>query len=360
MWSRINLIQCLSYAAMMASSIFIPLLAKDMGASNFAIGVILTVYALMFFLSSFIFGALADRLGHLKFIRWGLILSVIAFAVQIFISNLYSFVLIRALAGWVLGIFPAALTAYAHKEREGRMGQFNAYGSLGWAVGAVVAGILAAYNTVFLVSAVFLLIAFLFSYQLGKEVEKPKAPEIPLALLKKDGGLYLAFLIRNTGAQMIWAIFPLFLLTLGASRFCMGVLFFINAIFQFFVMQYFENLDNHKQIYLGLILSAVTFAGYGFVSSWVMVIPFQILLAFSFAFLQVGMYQELLMRHEEKATIGGILNAILNLSAVLGPFLAGLVSEFYGYRGTMFAATFLAVVAVIIIRSQSKQCPVRT
>jgi len=349
MRSRIQFIQFLANAAMMACMIVIPILAKTLGASDFIIGLSVTVYFLMFFISSVVSGALADKFGPKRFVCWGLIIASVFFALQVFINNIYSLILIRAFVGWATGLFPAALAAYAFQERQGKMGRFAAYGSLGWALGAIIVTVVSAYKPMFFMAAVFLFFAFVFSLNLKEDIKPLEKKAIPWQLLKQDLRIYLAYFLRNTGAHMAWVIFPLFLLELGVGYFWVGLMFFIHTFPQFFFMQYVEKFDNRKLIMWGVLISIVAFAGFGFSPYWIFLLPFQVLVALSFSCLQVGVFQEILHRNKEKSTVAGILTGVWNLAAVVGPFFGGMISHFYGYRGNMFGAAGVIAVGFFIL-----------
>lgn len=346
-----SLIQFLTYTAILLSSIFIPILAKELGAGAFEVGLIVSAYYFFYLVANLLFSYFSDRFGGKVFLRLGLLLSTFAFAFQILARNVPSLLLVRIFAGFTSGVFPAALAVYAYEEREGKMGKFAGYGSLGWAVGSVISGIIAAYNPIFILSAIFFLIAFSVSLTFSEET--PVAAKFtlpaflfPWLILKENQRIYLPYFLRNVGAHAIWAIFPLYLLQLGADKFWIGIIYFVNAFSQFFIMQYVERFRNLFLINLGLLCSAVTFLGFALVPSYHYIIPVQVLLAFSFSTLQVGSIQELLAKNISKSSAIGVLNSMVNFSAVLGPFFAGMVAQAFGYTGVMYFGLILALIGL--------------
>jgi len=343
-----NLIQFFTNAAIFASQIFIPILAKELGADDLTIGLIVSVYNLTYFVASYLFGILTDLWSARLILIVGLFLSVIFFAAQVLAVNLAALFWIRALAGFACGIFPVALTVYAFNDRAGRMGKFVAYGSLGWAIGALLAGFLVVYNPIFLISAALYLVSFIISLRFKEVHATQKTGFLPLALWKKNARIYFPYFLRMLGAQTAWGLFPLYLMGTGADKFLVAAAYFVNCFAQFFLMQYVERFRNLYLINIGLFTSVLSFIGYAVIHNIWLVFPIQVLLAYSFSALQVGATQEVLRRNPEKGSAVGILNAGINSTAVVGPFLAGLILSRWGFDWVMwFAAgvTFLGLVS---------------
>ncbi len=343
-----NLIQFFTNTAIFASSIFIPILAKELGAGDLTIGLIVSVFNLTYFLSSYLFGILTDRRSPRKILVIGLFLSAVFFAAQVLSVNLVSLFWIRALAGFAAGTFPVALTVNAFNDRAGRMGKFVAYGSLGWAIGSVLAGFLVRYNPIFLISALLFFVSFVVSLRFPEVRSAQRTGFIPLALFKKNARIYIPYFLRMLGAQTAWGLFPLYLMGIGADKFLVAAAYFINCFTQFFFMQYVERFRNLYLINIGLFTSVLSFIGYAVLHNIWLIFPVQVLLAYSFSALQVGANQEILHRNQAKGSAVGILNAGINSTAVVGPFLAGLIVNYWGFDWVMWfaaAVTFLGLVS---------------
>ena len=341
------LIQLLTNIAVFSSLLFIPLMAREMGISYFGLGLILGVFNLACFLSTYFFGILADRYGVRKILRSGLIISALFYALQMLIHDKYSLFWWRAGAGFSAGIFPAALSVYAFSEREGKMGRFIAFGSLGWAIASFLDGIIGSYNMIFLMGSVFFLVSFFISAGFGEICCQRDARFFPLPIFRKNLRIYLPYFLRNLAAQTIWAIFPLYLLATGADKFMVGIAYFINGLAQFYMMQKVEHKNNMYLINLGLLTSVLTFIAYAVIGNYWLVLPVQVMLAYSFSTLQVGANQEVLKNNREKASASGLLNSLLNFSAIGGPVLAGVVMQYYGFPGVMWSASAIAFVGLI-------------
>lgn len=343
-----NLIQVLTYAAIMASTIFIPIMAQGFGARPEVVGLIVSAYNGFFFLSSYLFGWLSDRHGGKYILRLGLLFAALCFALQIQANNVPSLLLARSLAGAGAGTFLAALGVYAYVEQKGKMGRFVGAGSLGWAIGAIVAGLISNNQLIFAMSSLFFLMAFFISLQMESGFEKPKEVSLfPFPLLRRNARIYAPYFFRALGAQAIWSIFPLYLVWAGADKLLVGVLYFTNLFSQFLIMTQIEKFKNLYLVNIGLLCTVLTFMGYALFPNLPALFLLQLLLAFSFSTLQVGSMQELLSKNVEQSTALSILNGISNLTAVVGPFIAGYVVLGFGYPGLMWTGAAITFVGLV-------------
>lgn len=342
-----NLINFLLYSAIMSSHMFIPLLSADLGASSFEVGLVGAAFGVAYLLSSLFFGWKSDLLGRLLFIRFGLAASSLAFLAQTLSFSLTALFIIRALVGFSLGISTAALIAYIYESR-GNMGRFSSYGSLGWIGGALAAATLAGYNTLFIFSALLCLVAFLVSLSMQETVSaEPRNIPRPLAVARRNSSVLLAFFLRHLGATAIWIILPLFFTTLGASKTWIGLLWGINFVFQFIAMRLVEKFSEKTVLLTGQLLSVVVFLGYTLINNYLQVIPLQVLLGVSWAFLYVGSLLVVLKSGEEKGTASGVFFSAINLSGAVGPLVGGLISQLFGYRSVMLFAAAITLAGLL-------------
>lgn len=345
---NVNIIQFLLNSAVMLSWIFIPSLSKELGASNIEIGLIGASYGVSVFLSSYIFGRASDMIGRKVFINLGLGLGAVSFFLQAFASGVLTLAVLRFIAGFTVGIATTPLIAYVF-ETGGRMGKLSSYGSLGWALGNILAGIIAVYWQLFALSSLFFFLAFLISLRLPRaKARRVKIPLFPKEVIKRNLGVYLSYFLRNTGASSIWVIFPIFLAEIGASKFWIGVIYFLNSGSQFVMMRFVDRFRDTHLISLGVLVSTIVFLSYSFATHFTQVIPLQILLALSWSCLYVGSLMYMTERNIERATSVGMLTSVISISGAFGPFLGGIISQIYGFREVMYFAAFLSFIGFII------------
>ena len=350
-----NLIRLFTFAAAQISFVYIVIFARDLGISDVGIGITVALYSSALFFSSYIFGRASDRYGRKIFIIIGLLAATIAFLLQIFVYDYTSFLLVRTLVGFCVGIYPSALVAYIHEMKK-NMGKFASFGSLGWFVGLTIAGIIATYFTIkeiFILSSFFSILAFLTAFTLEPVKYKPiKVPFFPIKILKKNKSVYLSVLIRHTGAYIIWTFWPLYLMSLGANLFWVGIIEAVNSFTQFLVM--FIITDRFKSTILfktGLLFSAITFFTFTLATNFWQILPAQVLLGVSWSFMYVGALRYVTERNVEKATVCGILDSTLSLSSMIGPFLATVLLSLGDYRLSMYVASSLAFTSFFIFRA---------
>jgi len=355
-----SVIQLLFNVAFSASYLFIPNLAKDLGASNTQLGIIGAVYGLAVFSSSYIFGRASDVYGRKFFLHLGLGVSTITFLLQVltdpsfvtpFLADPWLLALARGLAGFSIGIFPAALTAYVYESGDA-LGRFSSFGALGWAIGNFAAGLIALYWGAFILSSACLLLAFLVSFTMPT-VSSPhlSVPFFPKSVIKKNWHLYLSYFLRHTGANCIWIIYPLYIGSLGGDKFWVGVIYTVNTASQFLVMRFVERFRSGTLLNVGLILSSVTFFAFTLAQNFYQLIPIQVLLACSWSCLYVGSLLYLMKYNVERATCTGMLSSVINLAVVFGALMGGAISQLLGFKATMYAAAALTVIGFCFFRA---------
>ena len=359
-WSRPWLI-CLvnfflSFAAM-GSFIFIPLLGAQLGASDFEIGLVGAAYGIAFLFSSLFSGWKSDHLGRLLFVRWGLLISSAAFAVQLLAHSVVVLITVRALVGFSLGIATAAIIAYAF-ESGANMGKYSSYGSLGWIFGAVASALVGDIKLLFWLSFLFCLLAFFLSlsFQKAPTHHFSKPPNL-WHVIRRDYRVYLAVFLRHLGASAVWVIFPLYLVSIGMDNFWIGLLWGINFAVQFVVMRQLERFSEFTMFFYGQLISLFVFTAYIFVTGRIYLIIVQVLMGVAWSCLYVGALLIVLRSGKEKGTAGGIFQSTLNLCNAIGPLLGGIIAQEWGYRGVMFFAAALCLGGMFVAIPANRRAP---
>ncbi|HKZ98419.1 MAG TPA: MFS transporter [Thermoplasmata archaeon] len=232
-------------AAASASGLFIPLCARapPISASPEQIGFIVAAYNGFILFASFLFGRAADTRGAGRVLRLGILASAVAAIAQPLAFDPWSLAASRAALGFTVGMYPAALLVYS-KTADRLMGKFASYGSLGWALGNLVAGLAAQFDPgafwrVFAISSGLWFVAFFAAAAMpfvgGAGI---RVPLVPLGVIRRNGAVFSMMFVRHTGANMAWVIFPLFLREVrGFDDLQIGIAYAVNPIVQFAVMQ---------------------------------------------------------------------------------------------------------------------------
>jgi len=345
------LAQFLANSGLFSAAIFVPIvLGKEMHASTFDIGIIVTGYATALFLASIVIGRAADIRGRQVFLRIGFLIAAIAASLQIFASSPIQLLLVRILLGSAAGIIQSVLVAYFVYETHGKVGVFSSIGALGWGTGSLIAGFIGDYILVFTFSAGMMIIAAALVFTLPRTQEmKFEIPLFPRDVFKRNYPIYLSVLIRHTGANFVWVTYPLFLMdVLHADTLWVGIIYTVNAFGQFFVMSRLDPYDSSNLIKIGFLLSALTFLGFSLAESVLEIIPIQMLLAFAWSALYVGALKSVMERNEEKATSSGWLQGMISIAGIIGPIIGGTLNMLIGYRMTMIAAMALSLLGLAV------------
>lgn len=343
---KLNLIQFLSNAAIVGSGIFIPVFAHSLGASYIEIGLISAFSSGATFISSFICAKIVDKYRIRPIILVGLLISSIAFLLQIFAYDPTSLIIVRAITGCTIGIYPAALIVSVYYEKES-IGKFSSFGALGWVLGYIIAGITSNIQYLFLLSSAMFFLCFIISLKIS-DIEKPKSQVsyFSLNIFRVNLDVYLSTFLRHMGAVSVWVTLPLYLANLGASHFWIAIIYAINPAIQFLIMRRLDSFKNFWLIKWGIFLSAVAFIEYYVAPNYFYIIFGMILVAFSWAFLFVGANQIVVERSVEKASSIGVLNSSISAAEITGAIIGGLIIQFYGYKETMIFAIFCSFIAM--------------
>jgi MFS family permease len=353
--ARASYIQLASSAGLSGAALLIPnLLRGEFNASTVQIGFITAGFNTALFASSYVFGRLSDVKGRRLILQGGLLLTAISLFTLVFARSTDSIAFVRVLVGLCSGIYPSALLAHVY-ESDKKVGKFSAYGSLGFGIGTFVAGVIGMYYEIFLFSSLLLFAAFAISLTMpfGKETHQ-NVPFFPIAVIQRNYPVYLSVMFRHVGANMIWVIYPIFLEDLGATALFIGIIYAVNAAAQFIFMQFVDGFRSKQLVFAGFILSIITFPSYTLATEFWMIVPAQISIAGAWSCLYVGSVKYIMERNDEKGTSAGMLQSSLSVSAIIGAVFGGMIAFALGYHGTMYIATVLAIIGLIIFYYTSR------
>lgn len=346
-----SLVNFLTQLSIASSLLFIPLFAKELGASDVEIGLISSAYSFAIFFSSSLFGRISDFFNRKAIISFGLLLSAIFFFTQCLARDAIQLLAVRTLLGFSLGIFPSALISYAYTANK-KVGYFSAFGSLGWAVGQLVAGIVVVYCGIFTLGALLTFIAFLIILRERIPYERISKERSSLKIIKDNFSIYFAFFIRHVGASAVWLIFPIYLSNLGISKFWIGVIYFTNSFLQFLMMQKVEVFSSRTLMAIGSIFSGITFYLYSISSQTWQFLVAQIFIALGWSSLYVGALKAVLDENLERSSVAGFLNSTIYLSTIVGSLIGGLIAEELGYVYCLYFGAFLSFLSAFFIEKK--------
>ncbi|MEW6048962.1 MAG: MFS transporter, partial [Bacillota bacterium] len=312
------------------SQIFVPLVAKQVGGSDLQVGLVVSLYGSAFLISSLLSGWLSDSNGRLLFVRIGLLAACMAFGGQLVASSLSLLMITRAIAGVAVGVATPALIAYAY-ESGTDVGKFSSYACLGWIAGAGAAAFLKTFTCCSFASCLSCLLAFCISL-VPKEIFSRKSPIVANVWLTlgRNYHVYLGVFLRYVGAYAVWAILPVYFVSLGLDELWIGLLWGLNFATQFVVMPQLHRFRSRDLFLVGQLLSICTFVGLAYAKGRFGLMGVQVLGGVGGSCLYVGALLAVLETGEEHGTASGVFQSTLNLCGSLGPLLGGAVSALWG------------------------------
>lgn len=364
--------------------ILIPILptfaTKELGVSDFGIGVIIGIYSLTQFLFNPLLGKISDKIGRRPLILISLLFTSISYIVFSFSTSFLLLIasrIIAGLGGSNIGVAQAYIADITtEKERSKGMGLIGAAFGLGFVFGPVIGGFLSNFSYMYagFGSAAFSFLAFLFAFVALPESNTNRDKEkkisfklMDIAYVKKTlkrptlGFLMLLFFIIVFSMANIYGTFAI----LGFKVYHFsdqqtGYLFGLNGIagviMQGGLIRYLSKKFTDKSLIiwgtlfmsagLGLLPYGVNFLGVAIVI---------IVLGIGTGLLQPTILS-LVSKHSplgEQGAVLGINQSFSAMARVLGPVWGGLSYELLGYQfpfltGALFTfITFLMVIFML-------------
>ena len=335
--------------------VFMPIIAKGATDSVFEIGLIVASFSFAQILSELYFGRHSDKKGtRLKFIRIGFIGCAIAFGLHYFADDISLLFLVRIAAGIASGIMIPAMIAYAYEvnHEKKRAATVISFHALGWLAGIAAAGFANDLKIIFLISATFFVIGFLFTIRMPNiSQEKEMEPGTTKKVISKNKFLFLSLLLRHIGASSVWTILPIMLMEkLGAELYEISIVYVANTLTAFVLMNLMASkikISNVSKFKIGIGSTIFVFVGLALITDWWMAMPFMSLVGATWAFLFIGGNFHL-MENNPRSTSIGIFSSTLSIATVVGPVIAGGISFLFDYVYVMYFAIAIILCAFIV------------
>lgn len=125
-----------------------PILLANKHFSIGEIGIITAVYPAVWGLGQLITGKMADHFSKRKLLFWGMLLQAIALFILIFANSMIDYLILSSILGWGTAmVYPTFLATVAENthplDRAKSIGIFRLWRDLGYAIGAILTGIIA-------------------------------------------------------------------------------------------------------------------------------------------------------------------------------------------------------------------------
>lgn len=350
----------------------LPFYLREMGASPFVFGLVLSTEALSQSAASPLLGQLSDRLGRKRVLLASQTVAIVSLLLLALAQSIFTVVLARFLFGFTAGNFSAA-AAYAADNssaatRRQAIGVVSASLGLGAIVGAGVSSVLA---DISLLAPIYAALAFATAglivttsglkqgaaardtaradrgkTSLGAITGSPVMRVLILVMVCHffAYGMYVSQLPNFLADRFVWDGHPL-----GAREFSYLIAAdgAINILVQLFLIGWLGRSLTERQLILlifGLIGTGAVVAGFG---STILVLPFAVLCVSIGDALAKPTYLAALSVHvppERQGIVMGTGQALVAVTDVISPAFAGLILGWSFYE-----AWIGAVVAVTVI-----------
>lgn len=234
------------------------------------------------------------------------------------------------------------------------MGLFNLSESSGFLAGSIVGGMVSqlyGLETVFIVGSIASILSSITALSLrgwGSTSRIETFARKDRVELKKVEVVYIGFILRNIAATGIWALLPIFLVYLGASRLWVGILCMVNLASQTLLMGYVgaltDRLGRKPVFLLGLFGSSIVFILYGVAQNYLWIVPIHVLLGLSWCSL-INSATAYVGDHSPRGLHGATMSLLFTatgLAWIIGSSLAAATVEVLGLRNYVFLAAAIS------------------
>jgi MFS family permease len=329
------LVQFISSLSMLSMFTYVPFWANKLGLTNLEITLLAISYGFTIFGTNLIVGRMSDRIGLRKpFIITGLIVTSISIISLTLPTNFLEFLFTRSLTGIGYGMYIPTLTALV-TDKNLKLGKFSSAGTAAWAVGVLISGVIGIFWVpgIFIFSGLVLFGASIIALSLKEEkstIVKYKFSTLMVFWQRKR--VFSGFIVRHSLASAVWVLWPLYLASIGADELALALVQLLNPVTSSIIMNRFtDRVDSKIMVNLGLILTGFTFLTYLLATSWIFILPAQIILGFSWAFIYVGVLRYGIESSDfDKSTVAGWINSIQSISVIVGSAISFLVVYAHG------------------------------
>lgn len=358
--------------------------SKELGVSDFGIGLVIAIFSLMQFIFNPVLGRISDRIGRRPVIIVSLSFTAVSYIIFSFADSFALLLFSRLLAGLGgsnIGVAQAYIADITEKsERSKGMGLIGAAFGLGFVFGPMMGGMLSdfGYAVVGFSAAGFSTMALIFSFFFLPESLKEKNTDKKLNLRIFDfpymvktlklplvGLLIVIFFIIVFSMANIYGTFAIlgykvYGFTDKENGYLFSVLGLIGAIVQGGLIRRLSQVVKEKTLVIvGIILMMFGLGLLPFGGNFLGIAIIAGMLAVGTGILQptilsmVSKYSPA----DQQGAILGLNQSVASLARVLGPLWGGFSFEYMGYSAPFITGgifTFFTLIIVIISLKSNK------
>ena len=364
---------------LMGFGILIPILptfaSKNLGVSDFGIGVLIAIYSFLQFIFNPILGKLSDKIGRRPVIITSLSFTAVSYIIFSFSTTFWMLFLSRLIAGIGgsnIGVAQAYIADITDKsERSKGMGMIGAAFGLGFVFGPFIGGLLSSYSYMIagFGASAFSFTAFLFAIFMLPESIKIKSKEkfqIKLfdfsyaknILSRPQLGLLvgiffiIVFSMANIYGTFALLGYKIYHFSDQQNGYLYGIIGIVSAAMQGGMIRFLSNKFEDKTLVISGIIFMMTGLGllpYG--GNFTGLALIAVVLALGTGLLQpviLSMISKVSSDSEQGAVLG-LNSSFASFARVLGPLWGGFAFEFIGYQFPFLTGALFTFITLIIV-----------
>jgi len=360
---------------------FLPLYARDLGATPLIVGLIPASFSLLQLFSAPIMGRLSDTYGRKPLLILSQLSTLISFIVLGFAHSLWLIFLSRAIDGLLGSNFTIAQAYLSDTSTKKNRSQIFAISgvafSVGFLIGPAIGGYLSRFNyslASFLAATISLITIFLTVFFLKETVTVKKKFKFSFNQIV-DTSAFSRYFANSTlrsklleffsfvSTHAVWTgSMPLFAnlkFGFGADLIGFGLAYvgFINIIlrtvlFKFFISKFGEN----RMKIIGLFSILASFILLSLLNNpWLLLLVFT-LFAFGGSFVRPVLTADISrsVSRQEQGTILGVSSSLQSIAQILGPILGGFLLTNFFPNSLGYASTLILSCAIFLVFKNQK------
>ena len=355
----------------------LPLYAKQLGASDFAVGFLFATYAIALCLAAIPFGILSDRFGRKPFVLFGMFAMAAAFVFYALAKSYPVLVVARVLDGLTAAATWSAALAllgdrFPGSEMGSKMGWTMSAAAIGGIAGPLIGGTLSdafGYRAPFYTIAVACLVGGCVALFLEERKVPRRALSAGWRMLKPvftNRNVMIACLVTlvtTMGLGLLEPILPIYFKdTFGMTRTSIGIVFGLTMLFYAIASPLSGKLSDRvgrkRPILAGLLLTAAITPLIAVFKNVAVVCVLMAAFGFAIAFFGTPSIPLVTDALPQSRALGeanqygaafGLLNFFWSLGYALGPLLGGALDQWAGLLAALLVYSGLLVGLTVVV-----------
>jgi len=357
-----NVIAFLAQLAFIMSLTYLPVLAYNLGADEFLIGVIGGVHMFTYIFATIVIGRLSDRIGQKKTILYGSVILTGLFTIYYFVTNPVFFVPLKIVEGFGWAFIWPSFQAYIGGDAY-KLRLYN----ISWSVGATIAPYIGGtVSQIFNVRDAFLITSFTMFLVLIRSLALKKAlkhvsqqDDIAFKPESDNKTIFLFPSMFGFSIMLISTFFPIFAILNNVQIIQAGYILtasntgkVLSFMLPYFILRKFssKNVLVLSTISIGVLSSLVVIFN-SIILWYIILFIYGVFTGLVFSPVQ---YRILTASKERRGYYAGLFESSAGIGLLIAPLLGGLVAG-YNINYVFFLPLAFALVLTAIVFLYSRK-----